>query len=395
MFNLSNIRSQFLFSIFLGFITLALGACELPVEDFASSFLVSDAESDICCEYEDGSHSFTSLKACNKYEGFPVSNEACQESSISMCCEIDGTYQLTTSLECKEGNGEQAALEDCNKICCATDHPSYTITTLGSCEDLPGFQVDSLYCEPEPIEVCCKTNNGFVVILETDCEPNQIVDDAYCEEPLPEDVCCSTQDGLATYFTTSDKCEDNYELPLSDCDPHAPLCCRFPDGFQWVNMEECPPQWVSQDQSYCDPTPAEVCCKTADGNLFVPASDCPQALVQPDEVCEPDDTVCCETAGGAVPTLVSACGPDFVLPATACEDYATVCCETATGAAFMSSLDCPVAQIHNGQTCWEQIWNNQLVCCSDVNGQGLGWASQTSCSAAVLTIESCNGVPLP
>jgi hypothetical protein len=54
-----------------------------------------------------------------------------------------------------------------------------------------------------------------------------------------------------------------------------------------------------------------------------------------------------------------------------------------------------VAQMVVGEFCWEPIWNGQLVCCSDANGQGLGWVAQSACSATVLSIEECNGIPIP
>lgn len=385
--HLSIYKSILLFSLFLGF----LAGCELPADLISQH----DLETPICCEYEDGSSAFTSFKACDKAEGYPVNNEVCEESSVALCCEIDGVYQLTTALECKEESGQHTSVEQCSKICCATDHPTFTITTQGNCDDISGYEVEPGYCEPQPAEVCCKTNNGIMWTSSADCEPNQVLDDSYCEDPTPTQVCCETQDGLATYFTMSNQCSDDHIVPLSDCDPHEPLCCRFPDGFQIVNAEECPPQWVSQDQSLCEPTPEEVCCKTADGNVFLPEDQCPDNHVQPDFICEETETVCCDTTAGVVPTSASECDAANVQPDAACEDYATVCCEMDTGYAFTSSMDCPVSQMQIGEACWEPIWNNQLVCCSDVNGQGIGWTSQNTCSAQVLSNPECDGIIIP
>ena len=420
--------------ICIGILGGMLSGCELPEEKPASDdapqeFVeLSDIEKEVCCEHQDGSFSFTNLKACNKTDGTPVADELCQQSAPNLCCDLDGIYQFLANDECKAEGGTPATLEECEKICCGTDHPTFTITTLGGCNDIGGFELDQAYCDPDPADVCCKTGSGLVWLPITQCDPNQVLPDSYCDTQQPEEVCCATQDGLAAYFTMSDQCADGSLLPLSDCDPHADICCRFPDGFQIVNMEECPPEWVSQDQSYCNQDPVEVCCKTADGNVFLPEDQCDPALVQPaeacdpvgtvccktpdgnifvpadqcdpsqvqaDEICDTTATVCCDTQGGAVPTPADQCDAALVLPDSSCEDYATVCCETPNGAAFMSSMDCPVTHIFPGEVCWEPIWNNQLVCCSDVNGQGLGWATQANCSGTVLTVPECDGVPIP
>ncbi len=136
--------------------------------------------------------------------GSPVDFVAHTVGSYEISVTVTDTYGATTSLSFP------IHVQECD-ICCKTDQ-GFLVIPASECPDGQIALMD--YCE----DTCCKLETHLIVPAG-ECPASQVLPMDYCEE-----VCCQTV--KEPIITWAAYCKDDLVLPMEECE-----ICKCPEGF--------------------------------------------------------------------------------------------------------------------------------------------------------------------
>ena len=335
---------------------------------------IGDACEEFCCALPDGTATYLNAYECKVALGSPTEADRCED--VICCSQGPGVIATLVTVDaCVEAQGQVVSDLMCcaSDMCCQLPDGSTVTAQYADCVAQNGALAPNVACQ---VQVCCRTEEGFVTLADFECAASNgvAVADGLCVE-----VCCESPNGYVTLTGADCAAVGGGVAPADLCLP--PVCCGLENGAFYTSPGRCAELGGNEfGAQWCE----EVCCRgLGPVPVFANQLACinQNGIVVPNEVCAPQPVeVCCALPGLGYPItqLADQCANAGGVP-TAPEKCDEPKCCIANGRALSLSPDACLAQgggvDPSGREC------QRSVCCAYRDGR---FETQTllDCNAA-------------